>query len=150
MAGSIIKAGRVTLRRFPRLRLKTALLFGAAGMLAFAGHALAQGATAPSGSIGDQLSKVSSEAMYAGGTAVNMACYLAAGICFLGGAWSGWQSRHPHNREQGHLARAAAGLVLTGLFAAAPSWINKASVTASGAAPGISGNSQMVQFGTSN
>ena len=148
MAGSIIKMGRAALRRAPRIPLKTALLLGVAGMLAFAGHALAQSATAPTGGIGDQMNKISGEAMNAGGTAVTMACYLAAGGCFVMGAWSGWQSRHPHNREQGHVARAAAGLILTGLFAAAPSWINKASITASGSAPGITGNSQMVQFGT--
>ena len=146
MAGSIIK--RVTPRRVPRIRLKSALLFGAASTLGFAGHALAQGATAASGTIGAQLNSISSEAMSAGGTAVTMACYLAAGTCFVMGAWSGWQSRHPHNREQGHLARAAAGLLLTGLFAAAPSWINKASQSISGGAPGVTGTSQMMQFGT--
>ena len=148
MTTSIVKAGRIALRQFPRIRLQPAVLLGVAGALAFAGHALAQGATAPSGSIGAQMNTISSEAMNAGGTVVNMACYLASGACFVMGAWSGWQSRHPHNREQGHLARAIAGVTLCGLFAAAPSWINKASVTASGSAPGITGNSQMVQFGT--
>ena len=148
MTTSIIKAGRDALRQLPRIRLQSAVLLGAAGVLAFAGHALAQGATAPSGSIGAQMNTISGEAMNAGGTAVTMACYLAAGLCFVMGAWSGWQSRHPHNRETGHIARAIAGVTLCGLFAAAPSWINKASVTASGANPGITSNTQMIQFGT--
>ena len=54
MAGSIIKAGRVVLQRVPRIPLKAALSFGMAATFAFAGHALAQGATSPSGSIGAQ------------------------------------------------------------------------------------------------
>ena len=139
---------RTSIRPIP-VGLTAALLVGGAALI-FAGHALAQGATAPTGSIGAQMNTISSEAMNAGGTAVSMACYLAAGLCFVMGAWSGWQSRHPHNRETGHIARAIAGITLCGLFAAAPSWINKASVTASGSAPGVTGNAQMVQFGTGN
>ncbi|MGH7122150.1 MAG: hypothetical protein ACREFP_24670, partial [Acetobacteraceae bacterium] len=77
----------------------------------FVGHAMAQ-ATSPSGGIGAQLNVMSSEALNSGSTAFGMACYLAAAVCFIFGAWALWQSRQPQNRESGHVGRGIAGLVL--------------------------------------
>ena len=75
------------------------------------GQAMAQTATSPAGSIGAQLNSRSSEAINSGSTAFGMGCYLAAAICFGFGVWSLWQSRHPQNRESGHVAKGLAGLV---------------------------------------
>jgi hypothetical protein len=114
---------------------------------AFAGHAFAQ-ATSPTGGLGAQINTMSSEAINSGGEAFGMGCYLAAAICFGLGVWALWQSRQPQNRENGHVGRGLAGLVLCGLFATAGVWINKASVTASGGNATINTTPQMVQFGT--
>jgi hypothetical protein len=123
----------------------TFLAFG--GLLAVSGHALAQ-ATSPTGGLGAQLNTMSSEATNSGSLAFGMACYLAAAVCFGFGVWALWQSRQPQNRESGHIGRGIAGLVLCGLFATAGVWINKASISASGAAATVNTTPQMVQFGT--
>jgi hypothetical protein len=127
------------------------LLAGLAGgltlMFGAVGHALAQSATSPAGGIGAQLNTMSSEAINAGSTAFGMACYLAACTCFGFGVWALWQSRHPQNRESGHVAKGLAGLVLCGLFAVGGVWINKAAVTTSGANATINDSPNMVQFG---
>jgi hypothetical protein len=114
----------------------------------FAGHALAAGASSPTGSLGEQLNTMSSEAINSGSTAFGGACYLAAALCFGFGVWALWQSRQPQNRETGHVGRGLAGLVLCGLFATAGVWINKAAITASGAGATINDTPAMVQFGT--
>jgi hypothetical protein len=122
-----------------------------AGGIAFGsacvGQALAQ-ATSPSGGIGAQLNTMSGEAINSGGTAFGMACYLAAAVCVILGAWALWQSRQPQHRETGYVGRGLAGLVLCGLLATAGVWINKASITASGGNATITTTPQMVQFGT--
>ena len=137
-------------RRFAGFRGKalSALSLGTGLALAAVGHALAQGATSPTGGLGAQLNTMSGEAINSGGTAFGMACYLAAAICFGLGVWALWQSRQPQNRETGYVGRGIAGLVLCGLFATAGIWINKASVTASGGNASINDNAAMVQFGT--
>ena len=133
----------VSLRRMMVPVVATALSVG----FAFAGHAFAQ-ATSPTGGLGAQINTMSSEAINSGGEAFGMGCYLAAAICFGLGVWALWQSRQPQNRENGHVGRGLAGLVLCGLFATAGVWINKASVTASGGNATINTTPQMVQFGT--
>jgi hypothetical protein len=115
--------------------------------LACAGQVFAQ-ATSPTGGLGAQLNTMSSEAINSGGTAFGMACYLAAALCFGFGTWALWQSRQPQNRETGFVGRGLAGLVLCGLFATAGVWINKASITASGAAASVNNTPAMVTFGT--
>jgi hypothetical protein len=135
-------------RRFAFLREKvaTATIGGLAFGLACAGQALAQ-ATSPAGGIGAQLNLMSGEAINSGGTAFGMACYLAAAVCFILGAWALWQSRQPQHRETGYVGRGLAGLVLCGLLATAGVWINKASITASGGNATITSTPQMVTFG---
>jgi hypothetical protein len=136
-------------RRFAFLRGKVAAATtgGLALGLAHAAQALAQ-ATSPAGGIGAQLNLMSSEAINSGGTAFGMACYLAAAVCFILGAWALWQSRQPQHRETGYVGRGLAGLMLCGLLATAGVWINKASITASGGNATITTTPQMVQFGT--
>ncbi len=132
---------------FLRGKVLAAVTGGLVLGLACAGQALAQ-ATSPAGGIGAQLNTMSGEAINSGGTAFGMACYLAAAVCFILGAWALWQSRQPQNRETGYVGRGLAGLVLCGLLATAGVWINKASITASGANATITTTPQMVQFGT--
>jgi mannitol-specific phosphotransferase system IIBC component len=100
-----------------------------AGLIASTGGALAQNG------IGAQITSMSTEFATAGGNAGQMAMYIAALICFIGGAWFLWQSRHPENRESGKVAAGLAGLVLTGLFATGAVWVGKAAQTVSGAGP---------------
>ena len=135
--------------RLARRRARTvAAVAGGIGLgLACVDEALAQ-ATSPSGGIGAQLNLMSSEAMNAGGTGFSMACYLAAAVCFIAGAWALWQSRQPQNRETGYIGRGLAGLVLCGLLATAGVWINKAAISASGGNATITNTPTMVQFGS--
>jgi hypothetical protein len=127
-------------------RVALAAPFGAAALLAMAGHAMAQ-ATSPAGGLGAQLNTMSSEGLNAGSLLFGTGCYLAAALCFGFGVWALWQSRQPQNRESGHVGRGIAGLVLCGLFATAGVWINKASVSASGGSATVNTTPQMVQFG---
>lgn len=112
---------------------------------AYAGHALAQ-ATSPAGSIGDQLVKMSGEGLNSGSTVFGTGLYLAAAICFFFGVWSLWQGRQPQNRENGHMTRGLAGLVLCGLLASGGVWINKAAITASGGNATVTTTPGMVNF----
>jgi hypothetical protein len=129
-----------------RGRIVAAVAGGLGLGFAYAGEALAQAAS-PAGGIGAQLNTMSSEAINAGGTGFGMACYVAAAVCFIAGAWALWQSRQPQNRESGHVGRGLAGLVLCGLLATAGVWINKAAISASGGNATINDNPAMVQFG---
>ena len=127
-------------------KVLAAIAGGVALGFACAGQVLAQ-ATSPAGGIGAQLNTMSGEAINSGGTAFGMACYIAAAVCFIAGAWALWQSRQPQHRETGYVGRGVAGLVLCGLLATAGVWINKASITASGGNSTITTTPQMVQFG---
>lgn len=111
-------------------------------------HALAATGAAASttGSLGEQLNTMSSEAIDAGGTALGMICYIAAMLCFVGGAWAFWQSRQPQNRESGYVAKGAAGLVLCGLLVMMPQWVNKAAHTVAGADATINNTPTVVKF----
>jgi hypothetical protein len=136
-------------RRFnPRGKVLPALAGGLSLALAALGHALAAAATAPTGSLGDQLNTMSSEGISATGNGFTTLCYAAACICFGLGVWKLWQSRQPQNREQGHVMAGVAGLVLCGLFASAGVWINKAAVSASGGNATVNDTPGLVQFGT--
>ena len=123
VAGNIAHQARLMLR---------ATAFGIAGSVLAISGALAQAAS-NTGTLGAQLNTMSSEAIDSGGTALGMAAYMAALICFVGGVWALWQSRQPQNRESGRVAMGAAGLVLCGLFVMMPQWINKAAHTTAGA-----------------
>jgi uncharacterized membrane protein len=125
------------------------LTVGLALTVVCAGQALAQAAS-PAGGIGAQLNLMSSEGINAGGNLATFGCYAAALICFIFGVWKIWQSRQPQNREQGHLLAGLAGVVLCGLFVGAPSWVNKAAITTSGAAAGVNDAPGMIQFGGGN
>jgi hypothetical protein len=103
--------------------------------------------TAPAGGIGAQLNSISSEAINSGGQAGGMAMYVAAIVCFVGGAWALWSSRHEQNRGGGKVGMGIAGLVLAGLFATGPTWIGKAAVTTSGGAASITNTPTTIQFG---
>ena len=143
--------GRAVPRALRFVRTRGRLLAGAAGVLAagfgFAGQALAQAASSPTGGLGDQIKIMSAEGLNAGSTVFGMTCYLAAAVCFFFGVWAAWQSRQPQNRETGFVGRAMAGLALCGLFATGGVWINKAAITATGAAATISTTPGMVTFG---
>jgi hypothetical protein len=142
--------GRAVPRALRFVQMRGRLLAGAAGVLAagfgFAGQALAQAAS-PTGGLGDQIKIMSSEGLNAGSTVFGAVCYLAAAVCFFFGVWAAWQSRQPQNRETGFVGRAMAGLALCGLFATDGVWINKAAITATGAAATISTTPGMVTFG---
>ena len=143
--------GRAGPRALRFVQTRGRLLAGAAGVLAagfgFAGQALAQAASSPTGGLGDQIKIMSAEGLNAGSTVFGMTCYLAAAVCFFFGVWAAWQSRQPQNRETGFVGRAMAGLALCGLFATGGVWINKAAITATGAAATISTTPGMVTFG---
>lgn len=136
-----------------RFNLRGTIVPALAGGLALTcgviGQALAQ-ATSPTGGIGAQLNLMSSEGINAGGNLASFGCYGAALICFIFGVWKIWQSRQPQNREQGHLMAGLAGIVLCGLFVGAPSWVNKAAVTTSGANAGVNNTPGMITFGGNN
>jgi uncharacterized membrane protein len=138
-----ISDNRNRLKRLLRGSGITALM-----VIGLAGVALAQSATAPSGSIGAQVNSMSGEMQSAGGTAFSVLCYIAAALTFAFGAWSIWQSRQPQNRETGYLTRGLVGLVLCGVFATSGVWINKAAMSASGGNATITTNHSMVQFGS--
>ena len=136
VAGSIAHQARRMLR---------ATAFGIAGSVLGISGAFAQAAS-NTGTLGAQLNTMSSEAIDSGGTALGMAAYMAALICFVGGVWALWQSRQPQNRESGRVAMGAAGLVLCGLFVMMPQWINKAAHTTAGADASINNTPAQVKF----
>jgi hypothetical protein len=103
-------------------------------------------AQAAGGTIGAQLQTMAQEFSTAGGFTASTAMYVAALICFVGGAWYLWQSRQPENRESGKVAAGLAGLVLTGLFVTGGAWINKAAETTTGAAATVSSQAAVVTF----
>ena len=118
----------------------------AAATIAIGISANAAFAQAGGGTIGAQVQTMAQEFSTAGGFTASMAMYVAALICFIGGAWFLWQSRQPENREGGKVAAGLAGLVLTGLFATGGNWIGKASQTATGSAATITNQAQAVTF----
>ena len=119
------------------------------GAVAFIGIVLGVSpayAQAAGGTIGAQLQTMAQEFSTAGGFTASTAMYVAALICFVGGAWYLWQSRQPENRESGKVAAGLAGLVLTGLFVTGGAWINKAAETTTGAAATVSSQAAVVTF----
>lgn len=142
----LVPAGRILSRTKSVLR---AVTLGSAGSLLAISGAFAQAAgtaTSATGSLGAQLNTISGEAIDAGGTGLGMACYIAAMLCFVGGAWALWQSRQPQNRESGRVAMGAAGIVLCGLFVMMPQWINKSARTMGGADATINNAPAQVRF----
>lgn len=133
-------------RAVPR-RLRLAATAGLAGIgsLALSAAALAQAAS-PAGGIGEQLNKMSGEAIDSGGTAAGMAMYAAALITFVGAGWALWKSRQPQNRESGYVGMGIAGLVLCGLFATGGTWINKAAMSTGGVAATVTNQPKVVAF----
>lgn len=128
-----------------RLRLAATGGLAVLGSLVVTGQAFAQG-TSPAGGLGAQLNLMSGEALDSGGTAAGMAMYICALVVFIGAAWAIWKSRQPQNREGGYVGMGLAGLVLCGLFAAGGTWINKASMSTSGAVASVSNTPQAVRF----
>jgi len=142
----MFKVASATVSVFKKSSRKiTSFAVGAVSLLLMPVAAFAQ-ATAGQNTIGGQLNTMSSEAMSAGGNAGTMLMYVAALICFVFGVWKIWQSRQPENREGGQLAAGIAGIVLCGLFATGPTWINKAANTTAGANASVSNNPAMVTF----
>ncbi|KON62824.1 hypothetical protein KOEU_36730 [Komagataeibacter europaeus] len=111
-----------------------------------AGHALAQSATGSANGIGAQMQATAQEGLTAGGFVAAACMYVAAFICFIGGVWAAWQSRNEQNRSPGKVGMAIAGIVLCGLFATGPQWINKAANTASGGSATVGTQAQAYQF----
>lgn len=121
---------------------------GALAVLALtvaSGSALAQ-STGSSNGIGTQVQSMSQEGLTAFGYGASMAMYIAAFICLIGGAWALWQSRNEQSRTPGKIGMGLAGLVLCGLFATGPQWINKSANTASGGAATVGTEAQAYQF----
>ena len=136
----------VPVRAVPRrLRLAATAGLASVGSLALSGAALAQAAS-PAGGIGEQLNKLSGEAIDSGGTAAGMAMYAAALIVFVGAGWALWKSRQPQNRESGYVGMGIAGLVLCGLFATGGTWINKAAMSTGGVAATVTNQPKVVAF----
>jgi hypothetical protein len=96
--------------------------------------------------IGGQVQSIAAEFSTAGGFAASTAMYVAAMITFIAGVWFLWQSRMPENRESGKVAAGITGLVLTGLFVAGGSWIQKASFTTSGAGAKVTDKAAVITF----
>lgn len=114
--------------------------------LLVAGHALAQTATGSTNGIGAQMQATAQEGLTAGGFVASACMYVAAFICFIGGVWAAWQSRNEQNRSPGKVGMAIAGIVLCGLFATGPQWINKAANTASGGAATVGTEAKAYTF----
>jgi len=116
-----------------RIPLRSSALVAAGsilGLFAATGGAFAQAG----GTIGAQLTAMSTEFATAGGNVAQMALYISALVVFITGVWWIYQSRMPENRESGKLGAGVAALVLTGLLIGGGSWIGKAAQTATGAA----------------
>jgi len=136
----------VPVRAVPRrLRLAASAGLASVASLALSGVAFAQAAS-PAGGIGEQLNKISGEAIDSGGTAAGMAMYAAALLVFVGGVWALWKSRQPQNRESGYVGMGIAGLVLCGLFATGGTWINKAAMSTGGVAATVTNAPKVVAF----
>ncbi|GBR06523.1 hypothetical protein [Acetobacter oeni] len=114
--------------------------------LLLAGHAFAQTATGSTNGIGAQVQATAQEGLTAGGFVAAAAMYIAAFICFIAGVWAAWQSRNEQNRSPGKVGMAIAGIVLCGLFATGPQWINKAANTASGGAATVGTEAKAYTF----
>jgi phage-related protein len=104
-------------------------------------HAQAAGQT-----LGSQVQSIAKEFSTAGGFAGSTAMYVAALVTFVAGVWFLWQSRQPENRESGKVAAGLTGLVLTGLFVAGGSWIQKASYTTTGAGAKVTDQAGVITF----
>lgn len=128
-----------------RQRVITALGTLSAPLL-IAGHAFAQTATGSTNGIGAQMQATAQEGLTAGGFIAAACMYVAAFICFIGGVWAAWQSRNEQNRSPGKIGMAIAGIVLCGLFATGPQWINKAANTASGGAATVGTEAKAYTF----
>nr|WP_064032701.1 hypothetical protein [Methylosinus sp. R-45379] len=96
--------------------------------------------------LGSQVQSISKEFSTAGGFAGSTAMYVAALVTFVAGVWFLWQSRQPENRESGKVAAGLTGLVLTGLFVAGGSWIQKASYTTTGAGAKVTDQAGVITF----
>lgn len=96
--------------------------------------------------LGSQVQSIAKEFSTAGGFAGSTAMYVAALVTFVAGVWYLWQSRQPENRESGKVAAGLTGLVLTGLFVAGGSWIQKASYTTTGAGAKVTDTAGVITF----
>lgn len=135
----VVLARRVPSGRLPALATAAAA-FGS--LMALSSTA----AQAANGTIGAQLGTMAQEGSTAAGTVSSTAMYVAALICFIGGAWAIWQGRQPQNREGGKMALGLAGLVLCGLFVTGGTWIGKAAQSTTGSAASISDQAAVVKF----
>lgn len=107
-------------------------------------EALAQAAGGQT--LGAQVQSIATEFSTAGGFAGSTAMYVAALVTFIAGVWFLWQSRQPENRESGKVAAGLTGLVLTGLFVAGGSWIQKASYTTTGQGAKVTDKAGVITF----
>ncbi|OUL67221.1 hypothetical protein HK16_03295 [Acetobacter senegalensis] len=109
-------------------------------------HAMAEAVQPTGDGLGKQLQSMSQEGLTTGGTIASAVMYVFALICFIGGAWAFWESRNQQTRTPGKIGMGIAGLVLCGLFATGPKWINKAANTASGGQATVGTSAQAYQF----
>ncbi|ARW11880.1 hypothetical protein [Acetobacter ascendens] len=72
---------------------------------------------------------MSQEGLTTGGTVAAAVMYVLAFVCFIAGVWALWESRNQQTRTPGKIGMGIAGLVLCGLFATGPKWVNKAANT---------------------
>jgi len=130
---------------FPKLKSRLAAV-AAGSLLTVSMGATAAYAQAAGQTLGAQVQNIAKEFSTAGGFAGSTAMYVAALVTFVAGVWFLWQSRQPENRENGKVAAGLTGLVLTGLFVAGGSWIQKASYTTTGAGAKVSNQAGVITF----
>ncbi|WP_227003396.1 hypothetical protein [Kozakia baliensis] len=147
-SSSILPALRITGLRTAHY-LPSRKTLGMLTVMAFAltiDHAFAQAANGSSNGIGSQVQGMSQEGLTTTGFVASMVMYGASFICLIGGAWALWQSRNEQNRSPGKIGMGVAGLILCGLFATGPQWINKSANTASGGQATVGTQAQAYQF----
>lgn len=111
-----------------------------------ANHAFAQAVESSGDGLGKQIQSMSQEGLTTGGTVAAAVMYVLAFVCFIAGVWALWESRNQQTRTPGKIGMGIAGLVLCGLFATGPKWVNKAANTASGGQATVGTQAQAYQF----
>lgn len=124
---------------------RLAAISGTTLMLA-ATHAMAEAVQPTGDGLGKQIQSMSQEGLTTGGTVASAVMYVLAFVCFIAGVWALWESRNQQTRTPGKIGMGIAGLVLCGLFATGPKWINKAANTASGGQATVGTSAQAYQF----
>jgi hypothetical protein len=114
-------------RRLRRAGTLAAMAVGAI-LVATHGHAFAAGTAG--NTIGGRVQAGSADLQTGGSYALEMFCYIFAGMCGIAGGYTFWQN-HKNPNGQHKLGYAVASVVATGFFATMPSIVNFSSQTVS-------------------